>query len=256
MNLLKKLRLRREVAKLAGTRLLAAFAKLRPDAFFVQIGANDGKMMDPINKTINKSQWEGLVIEPVPMLFRQLQKNYAHCADRVQPLNVAIAQSGEKLPFYHLSQVPGLPALPDWAAGLGTFNRDVLLKHRDRIVDLEKYLLQVDVATMSWSALCEQYVTGPIDLLLTDTEGYDYEILRQIDFSKHRPTLIIYEHHHFSEQTRYDCQQMLAKAGYSMFEEGLDTWALQFEHVDQRHAPLREGWAKWIAGSGYAQLTH
>lgn len=255
MKLLRRLRLHYAIRQLAGTRLLKAFAHQRPEAFFVQVGANDGKMMDPIQRQVRNSRWQGLALEPVPALYEALCLNYAALADRIRPVNLAISVQSGAMPFYHLANRPGLLELPDWALGLGTFNKAVLLKHVDRIQDLGDYLNTIDVPGKTWRDFCSEYVSRPIDLLVVDTEGYDYEILRQLDFRQQRPVLIIYEHHHFSPATRRDCLSMLGAAGYRMFEEGLDTWALQFEAGDPQDAPLREKWPRWIESSRYAQAV-
>lgn len=226
---LRALWYRWQVARLAGPALLRALARHQPDAFFVQVGANDGQMMDPLRKQVLKSRWRGLLIEPVPQLFEQLSRNYAAAGSRVRPVNVAVAAQEGRLPFYHLRAHPDLPPLPSWAQGLGSFRRDVILSHRNRLPDLDRYLTEIAVPSLTWTGLCEHYEVERIDLLVTDTEGYDFEIIRQIDFTRWRPALIVYEHHHFTPQTRADCQALLHAQGYRLFEEGLDTWALHAE---------------------------
>jgi len=43
----------------------------------VQIGANDGVRADPVRHLILRHGLQGLLVEPLPDLFVQLQKNYA-----------------------------------------------------------------------------------------------------------------------------------------------------------------------------------
>ena len=45
-----------------------------PDFFFVQVGANDGKMGDPLCDLIKKYKLKGLLIEPLPEEFKLLCK--------------------------------------------------------------------------------------------------------------------------------------------------------------------------------------
>src|ERR1051325_7301028 len=60
--------------------LLADFATAVPDAFFVQIGANDGFTGDPLNHLITRpdTRWRGVLVEPVAHLFAQLAERYGH----------------------------------------------------------------------------------------------------------------------------------------------------------------------------------
>lgn len=233
-----RLRFRWYALWLAGPALLRQIGRQKPEAFFVQVGANDGAMMDPLRKQVLSSRWRGLVIEPVPQLFAQLERNYAAAAGRVRAVNLAIATQDGELPFYHLADRPGLPSLPDWVAGLGSFRRDVVLKHADRIPQLERYLSEIQVPAVTWRTLCQRHGVERIDVLVTDTEGYDFEIIRQVDFTRHRPLLLIYEHHHFDDDTRKACHALLHANGYTLFEEGLDTWALHAEAGAELHALL------------------
>lgn len=254
-RLYRRWRIRRAVAGLAGTHVLAELARARPDAVFVQVGANDGRMMDPLRKTVTASRWRGLVVEPVPDFYRRLKRTYGAFADRVRPVNAAIATDSGEAAFYHLRDLPDADPLPDWAAGLGSFRKDVILAHGDRIPGIERYLVEIRVPSLTWTALCEAYDIGRVDLVLTDTEGYDYEIVRQIDFDRHRPVVLIYEHHHFDADTDAACTGLLKGHGYSLFREGLDTWAIDNECADPRYARLLARWPGWVAASPYASVV-
>ena len=48
----------------------------KDDFFFIQVGANDGLMCDPIRQFIVKHSWGGILVEPVPDYFELLKKNY------------------------------------------------------------------------------------------------------------------------------------------------------------------------------------
>jgi hypothetical protein len=57
-------------------RLVALFADVFPDAFVVQIGANDGSAGDPLVDAFSKTRWSGLLVEPVPHLYETLVARY------------------------------------------------------------------------------------------------------------------------------------------------------------------------------------
>ena len=56
---------------------------LRPDFFFVNVGANDGVINDPIYPFIAKYGWRGIAVEPVPHVFERLRVNYRAFPDVV-----------------------------------------------------------------------------------------------------------------------------------------------------------------------------
>jgi hypothetical protein len=60
---------RRLLARLAGPRLLAAFADAYPEAAFVEIGSNDGEQHDHLRRHIREHRWRGLMVEPVPYFY-------------------------------------------------------------------------------------------------------------------------------------------------------------------------------------------
>lgn len=253
-RLFRRWRVRRAVAGLAGTKVLAELARVRPDAVFVQVGANDGRMMDPLRKTVTESRWRGLVVEPVPALYQRLERNYRSLADRITPVNAAVAADSGEAAFYHLQDLTAADPLPDWAAGLGSFRKDVILAHEDRIPGIARHLVEIRVPCLSWGNLCASHGIDRVDLVLTDTEGYDYEIVRQIDFARYRPVVLIYEHHHFDAATDAACTELLKDRGYGLFREGLDTWAIDGERADPRYARLLARWPGWVAASRHASV--
>lgn len=248
----KKIRYRLLVSQLAGPKLLRGLAKAHPDLMFVQVGANDGKMMDPIRKVVLKSEWQGWVLEPVPELYEQLRRNYQCVNGRVSAVNVALSEIDGEAEFFHLQSVDGLDPLPEWAAGLGSFDLDIILKHGGRIRDIERHIQKLNVPCLSWESFCSSRNIRYIDLLVSDTEGYDYKVVRQLDFNKYRPFLLVYEHHHFDRDTENSCTKLLAEHGYYMFTEGLDTWAIDIHRPDARYEKLIEKVHEWVAVSPYA----
>ena len=69
-----------------------------------------------------------------------------------------------------------------------------------------------------------KYQLGEINLLQVDTEEYDYEILRAIDFSKILPSHINYERIQLKKDEAA-CRRLLTKNGYFLHDHGQDTLA-------------------------------
>lgn len=225
---IRNFRARRAEVRLAGPKLLRAFADAFPSAVFVEIGANDGEQHDHLRPMIVERDWRGVMVEPVPYVFERLRDNYA-ALERVTVENAAVADRDGRRPFYHLAPSADYRSegLPQWYDGIGSFSRDAVLDHRRLIPDIETRLVQTDVPCLTFDSLCAKHGLTHVDLLLVDTEGYDHEILRQIDLSAHRPALVVYEHYHLGEHDQESCRQELRAAGYELLSEGFDTWCLR-----------------------------
>lgn len=214
--------------RLAGPRILRAFAEAHPEAFFVEVGANDGDQHDHLRPFLESGRWRGIMVEPVPYVFERLRGNYgSHAGIALE--NAAIADRDGELPFYHLRESADRSAegLPRWYDGIGSFSREAVLNHAALLGDLEDRLVCVQVPCMTFSALCERHGAPRVDLLIIDTEGYDHEILRSIAWDVHRPRLVVYEHYHLAPGDRVQLRAMLSAHGYECKEEGFDTWCLQ-----------------------------
>jgi FkbM family methyltransferase len=216
---------RRIQRRLAGPRLVAAFADAYPDAFFIEIGSNDGDQHDFLRPGILAKRWRGLMVEPVPYVFERLRANYRGL-ERVTLENAAIADHDGKIPFYHLREAAPGEGLPGWYHGVGSFSREAVLGHRGFIPDVEERLVEASVPCLTFESLCGKHLVEQLDLLLIDVEGYDAEIVRTIDLTRRHPRLLVYEHYHLSEADRHECVRIVEAAGYETLAEGFDTWCL------------------------------
>lgn len=214
--------------RLPSSRLLRAFARDFPEATFVQVGSNDGEQLDPLRPHILRRKWRGLMIEPIPHVFERLRSNYGRFSDRVALANVAIADQEGSLPFHHLAEVSDHEAqgLPKWYDALGSFRREVVLKHVEFIPDIEDRMVVTDVPCERFDDLLDRHGIDQLDLLHIDTEGYDFEILKNIDWDRRRPLIVIYEHLHLDEGERSECSAFLRNLGYEAIEENMDTWCV------------------------------
>lgn len=232
------------------TMLYRTFARVYPVARVVQIGANDGVTDDPLREFLLHGQWSGLLVEPVPYLYDRLRQNYAGRSS-LAFANVAIAAQKGTRPFYYLRDGAGDADVPDWHVGLGSFSRDVILKHADVIPDIENRLVIQDVPCYTFEELCRRHDIEAFDVLHIDTEGYDFEILKTIDFEHYRPRLIVYERHHLSAADREACRQMLHGYGYEGLDEGLDTVCINIRDLRAHDAPVLAAWRVLRDTAGY-----
>jgi FkbM family methyltransferase len=236
----QKLRDWRLQRRLAAPRLLSAFADAYPEAFFIEVGSNDGEQHDHLRPFILSRPWAGIMVEPVPYVFERLQRNYQGI-DRVVLENAAVADRDGRLPFYHLAKSPEREreGLPRWYDGIGSFSREAVLRHAHTIPDIERRIVRTDVRCLTLESLCRRHDVQRLDLLLIDTEGYDWEVVRSIDFDRRRPRLLVYEHFHLPPDDRTRCRQHVEHAGYETMEEGFDTFCLEVHAEDRLTATWR-----------------
>ena len=187
--------------------------------YFVQVGANDGIADDPISELVATYRLPGLLIEPLPDVFRHLKETYAGHSQLVFE-NVAISDREQKLPLYRANRDPDVSSGDDV---LASFFREHLL--REGIKDHD--IVAVEVQAVRFESLMVKYSIDQIALLQVDTEGYDYDIVKLAFAAGLRPEMINFEHCHLPPMLRYECKRVLANHGYRFIEVGKDTLALK-----------------------------
>ena len=183
------------------------------------------------------------MVEPVPYVFDRLQARYGN--DPLLVLeNAAIADEDGARDLYHLAVAdPGAP-VPDWYDKLGSFERDVILKHRPAIPDFDRLLRVASVPCTTFESLCRKHGVTSLDIIQIDTEGYDFEIIKLIDLDRLRPRLVMYEHLHFDHATREECSRHLARHGYEELSDVVNTLAFRTDDLTPRDRPLVELWGR------------
>lgn len=78
------------------------------------------------------------------------------------------------------------------------------------------------VRCITFDELLRRHDKSEIDLLQIDAEGYDFEILKTVDFARYRPKLVNYERVLLGE-AEAACPTMLWDAGYPLYDYGQDT---------------------------------
>ena len=180
---------------------------------FVQIGANDGVMYDPLHAVVRAAGWSGVLVEPVPALYEQLVSNYAEVPN-LEFENAAIGTSDGTVTLYSVEPRSGDPY---WVGLLPSLDRDTIISHGALVPGIEERIEESQVPSLTLPTLVARHNLSTIDLLNVDTEGFDYEILKQIDFaSTWAPAYIVYECRHFDRTTDRAARRMLRTAGYRL----------------------------------------
>ncbi len=193
--------------------------------FLVSIGANDGRMADPVYWFIgrNRSRVRGLLIEPMKDAFEELCRTYQDYP-RLTPLNFAIHNTEKKMELYRVDPTR-LKGLPAWSKGIASFNPE---HHKLSGTPTEEIITET-VECVSLSELIEDHKIDTIDLLQIDTEGYDSEIILGLDFERIKPAVIHFEHGLevgvMSPETFLKVVSRLSSNGYGLAMERSDATA-------------------------------
>lgn len=208
--------------------MLDKFAELVNSVSFIQIGSNDGISGDPIYKYVVSKKWRGILVEPVPSLFIRLKESYKNYKENLIFENSAIATKNGKAKFYRLKETAD-PNMPKWYDQLGSFNKEIVIRHKEEIPNFDSLLIEDTINTITFNSLIKKYNFFDINLIHVDTEGFDYEILKLIDFGRIKPKIILYEHKHLHPKDHKKSIQLLQKNGYRLFVDGRDTIAINPE---------------------------
>jgi len=188
---------------------------------FIQIGSNNGKSNDPIYKYIVSEDWSGAVIEPVGYLYEELKNTYDTVSEKLFFVNAAISKVDGTARFYSIKQSNDT-TLPEWYTQLGSFNKDVILKHKPFIPNIENLIEEVTVKSLSFETLRKLIRAKHVNLLHVDTEGYDYEILKLIDWKTFRPEVVIYEQMHLNSYDYKSSINLMKNSNYKVFSSNGD----------------------------------
>jgi hypothetical protein len=160
---------------------------------YVQIGAMDGKSYDPMwpflqdfSHAIERAD----VFEPNPIQFKRLSDNLERFP-QIRCHNLAIGSpdcdSEQTLYYVHPDDI-AKHGLPRWAEGISSFYLDknalggIGPQQTPEIHSLIKpYIRDFKVKTLPLRSAFDSLGIKGCDVLLTDTEGHDWEIIKQWD---------------------------------------------------------------------------
>jgi FkbM family methyltransferase len=176
------------------------FYKNKIDGVFLEIGADDG--IDKSNtKFFEDLGWSGLCIEPSPNRFSKLVNNRKCICE-----NIAIFDKKGEIDFLDIS---------GWGKGLSGIVESYDEQHVRRIAwELEnpenKGHNTIKVNTDTLNNILEKYEIYNIDFCTIDTEGSEYEILKDFDFDRFNIDIIIVENNYGSNNVK----DLLESKGY------------------------------------------
>ncbi|MBL8807416.1 MAG: FkbM family methyltransferase [Rhodospirillales bacterium] len=199
---------------------LVCLTERLPAVNYLIVGANDGTRGDPLFVHAGGAKWRGTLFEPLPEPFEGLRKAYAERPNAKLRNQAVVADSpGGKRTFFN---VP-------FSTTNSSFRRDVIVKHKvySGFEKVEEQLVEVEVDCVSVGELAAEPGFAPPDVLLTDTEGYDYRLFQAWWPLGWRPAFIEIEVIHLEEAERVALAKLIEPAGYEIFWFGTDLFALR-----------------------------
>ena len=173
--------------------------------FFLEFGATDGLTLSNTYLLEKEFGWKGILCEPGRSWHNQLSENRSCAIDK----RCVFSSSGMSVPFMEvvdgeLSTISSFASKDSWAE-----TRKNSLQYNVETITLEDLLL---------------YHNAPnkIDYLSVDTEGSEYEILKNFDFNQWEIDFISVEHNFTSNRERL--HKLLASYGYSRKFTSISNW--------------------------------
>jgi FkbM family methyltransferase len=188
------------------------------EVFVLKIGANDGVESDPLAEfLLNDKRYRGVFVEPIPQYAKMLSANYDGTGRfKIEQAAIA-AQDGSMLMYYVDENVTDSKGqkVPEWLRGVAGLDRTHVEKHLFS-PEMHQAIRQTTVECLSMASLLARNKMHAVDLLQIDTEGYDFMVLKQIDFSVLRPKIVIFEPKHLSQKDDSEAKMFMEKAGYEV----------------------------------------
>ena len=212
------------------SKALHYIGKNMQDVFVVQIGAMDGINFDDTRGFLDLYNWQALLVEPIPEIFSELisnfkdKKNYifeqsAICEYDGKVLMLTIPVSSIEKENLHPGY-KGMSAIYPFKNGFGSdYQRDLEVK--------ENFGVNIEVPCLTFTSLLKKHNIEKFDILICDVEGYDYSVLKQIDFDKYKPAFLRFEYINLTKEEKSNTEKILKAAGYTIEVSGQDIDAVR-----------------------------
>lgn len=186
------------------------------EGFFVEFGATNGVVNSNTWLLEKKYDWKGILAEPNPVWHAMLAKNRGAAIDH----RCVDATTGKTVTFLTTDgSDPELSAIAEFAGG-------------DHFAEVRAKGTAIQVETVSLNDLLSKYkAPDEIDYLSIDTEGSEYAILSQFDFSRYVVNLISVEQNRHTEP---QIETLLKDQGFDRVFKEFSQWDGWYVRADLR----------------------
>lgn len=185
--------------------LAIAMTQKNKTGYFVEFGACDGILYSNTLLLEKYLGWHGIVAEPGRIWHKDLKKNRSCIVET----RCIFESSNQRIKFDEVQKVsqqiaPQISGISDVGSG------DWTAKFR------KLNSISYEVETISLVDLLNEYsAPSIIDFISIDTEGSEFEILKNFDFEKYRFNLLVVEHNY--GKNREKIFQLMTSNGYERF---------------------------------------
>lgn len=176
------------------------------NGFFVEFGATNGLCASNSYLLEKYFLWKGILCEPAKVYHAQLIKN--------RKCNIEYGcvwgQSNKRINFIE-TQIPSYSTIKTFVDS-------------DMHKEMRKNSKEYEVITISLTDLLKKYnAPKVINYLSIDTEGSEFEILKNFDFNSYKFNFITYEHN-YNYFIRSKVRNLLTKNGYKIKYDGFSEY--------------------------------
>ena len=180
-----------------------AFSNRNEPIRFIQIGGNDGVYQDPLHnhRALGTYEFEwGHIYEPIPEYFSKLVENtrsFPFITCHQLAVDTVAVPGTRNLNYVSPSDIEK-HRLPQSSQGIGSFFRDRnaiggVGYSEAKYNAIKEYIRTVEVDTIPASEVVKRHSAA--NLLVTDCEGYDVELIADIfNHDTFRPVVVQFEH--------------------------------------------------------------
>tara|TARA_B110000483_G_C18095755_1_gene503812 strand:- start:139 stop:885 length:747 start_codon:yes stop_codon:yes gene_type:complete len=187
--------------------ILDDFFYKKKNKFCIQIGANDGVMGDPIRIYLkDKSNLSAILIEPLDYYYKKLISLYKNRKEIKIMRNLVSNERVLKKIYYIdpkiVSLMNGDGPHNNWAHGQGSFSKSFIIneiqKNSFRGINykknINKFIQSIKYKKVKSIKISDIKISNNTqNLLVIDVQGFEYEVLKSINFKSQKFDLIYFE---------------------------------------------------------------
>ncbi len=154
------------------------------NGFFFEVGANDGFEQSNTAYLERYRGWRGILVEPLPAQFAKCRAN----RPRATVINAALVSEAEAGKCMVISDA-NLMSMIDDAFNIISHDGHVQRFGGKKHIPVQSHT----VSSTTVSRILDNAGNPAIDFFSLDVEGYELEVMRGIDFARHRPRYFLVE---------------------------------------------------------------
>lgn len=180
---------------------------------FCDLGANDGITLSNVYALILKD-WSGTLVEASPKAFSRLFSIHGK-NPKLTLLNYAVgSENKDSVPFYESGDL-----LNTGDVGLVSSLKKEELKRWQTINSPDQKIIEfneITVPMIDFKTMLHRSALKTFDLITIDVEGFELEILPQMDFNALKTKMLIVE---FNGKDRYQFDAIILPFGFHLLTE-------------------------------------